>query len=84
MYKYTLGVDKMACSMCEAHVNDTIRQKFNVKKVNSSLTKKETVILSEDDIAEDELKSAIEATGYEMTSYRKEEYVKKSLFGRKK
>ena len=29
MYKYTLGVDKMACSMCEAHVNDTIRQKFN-------------------------------------------------------
>ena len=45
MYKYTLGVDKMACSMCEAHVNDTIRQKFNVKKVNSSHTKKETVIL---------------------------------------
>ena len=53
-------------------------------KVNSYHTKKETVILSDEDIAEDELKSAIEATGYEMTSYRKEEYVKKSLFGRKK
>ena len=84
MYKYTLGVDGMACSMCEAHVNDTIRQKFNVKKVNSSHAKKETVILSEDELAEADLKAAIAGTGYEMTSYAKEDYVKKGLFGRNK
>ena len=32
MYQITLKIDGMACSMCESHVCDTIRNQFQVKK----------------------------------------------------
>lgn len=46
MIKTTLRIDGMMCGMCEAHVNDAIRARFNVKKVTSSHAKGECVILS--------------------------------------
>ena len=30
MIQTTLGIDGMMCSMCEAHINDTIRREFAV------------------------------------------------------
>lgn len=36
MVKMTLGVEGMACGMCEAHVNEAVRNRFSVKKVTSS------------------------------------------------
>ena len=45
MLKYTLQVEGMQCGMCEAHVNDTVRKAFPVKKVTSSHGKGQTVIL---------------------------------------
>lgn len=78
MYKITLGVDGMMCGMCESHINDTIRKNFNVKKVNSSHTKKQTVIITESDIDEQSLKDAINATGYTAVSFKKENYEKKT------
>lgn len=39
MIKITLDVEGMACGMCEAHVNNAVRQNFAVKKVTSSHTK---------------------------------------------
>ena len=47
MWKYTVEVNGMMCGMCEAHINDAVRKAFPVKKVNSSRSKKQTVILSE-------------------------------------
>lgn len=32
MVKITLGISGMACGMCEAHINDTVRAAFDVKK----------------------------------------------------
>lgn len=46
MYEIILGVEGMRCGMCEAHVNDAIRNNFKVKKVESSHDKSRTVILS--------------------------------------
>ena len=46
MIQTTVRISGMACSMCEAHINDTIRRTFSVEKVSSSHTKGETVILS--------------------------------------
>ena len=66
MTKYTVKVDGMACGMCEAHVNDAVRAACNVKKVSSSHTKGETVILTEQDIPDDTLKGLIEKTGYQL------------------
>ena len=73
----------MACSMCEAHINDTIRQNFNVKKVTSSHAKVETVVLSERPLDESALRAAIEATGYEFVSADSHPVPeKKGLFGK--
>lgn len=46
MVKTTLKIDGMMCGMCESHVNDAIRNAFPVKKVTSSHSKGETVIIS--------------------------------------
>lgn len=83
MIKTTLKVKGMACGMCEAHINDEIRKNFNVKKVSSSHTKGETVIISEEPVNEDAVKAVIAAKGYTVTGISVEPYEKKrfSLFG---
>ena len=47
MYQITLNIDGMMCGMCESHINDAVRNAFPVKKVTSSHSRGETVILSE-------------------------------------
>ena len=39
MFETIIKVDGMACGMCEAHVNDAVRNAMRVKKVSSSHTK---------------------------------------------
>lgn len=84
MLKTTLKIDGMACGMCESHINDVIRRNFKIKKVTSSHTSGETVIISEDVLPEEKIKSAISETGYEVISVASEPYEKKGLFGAKK
>lgn len=80
MYQITLKIDGMACGMCESHVNAAIRAKFPVKKVTSSHSKGESVILTEQEIGEDALRGVIEPTGYKVTGYISAPYEKKGLF----
>ena len=61
MLQYTIAVEGMACSMCEAHVNDAVRKAFPIKKVTSSHSKGQTQILCENRFDEDALRSAISA-----------------------
>lgn len=56
MIKYTVTVEGMQCGMCEAHVNDAVRKAFPVKKVNSSHSKNQTVIIVDQAIDEQVLK----------------------------
>lgn len=81
MIKIILGVDGMACGMCEAHINNAVRSAFNIQKVTSSHTKKQTVIIANEDIDDRKLRDVISATGYTVTSYKSEPYEKKGLFG---
>ena len=39
MIETTVKIDGMMCGMCEAHVSDVIRSKFNIKKVSASHSK---------------------------------------------
>lgn len=80
MVQITLKIDGMACGMCESHVNDAVRAKFPVKKVTSSHTKGETVILSEQPLDQQALRDAIAATGYTVTAVDAHPYEKKGLF----
>ena len=80
MNRTTVKISGMMCSMCEAHINDAIRSSFAVKKVSSSRTKGETVILSETPIDRERLQQVINATGYIMLSASNEVVTKKPLF----
>lgn len=80
MYRITANIEGMACGMCEAHINDAVRNSFKAKKVISSHTKKQTVIIAESDIPESELKSIIAKVGYDVVSVISEPYEKKGLF----
>ena len=66
MWKYTIQVDGMMCGMCESHVNDAVRKAFPVKKVTSSRSKKETVVITEMELDQETLRAAISATGYDV------------------
>ena len=81
MEKITVGVDGMMCGHCEAHVNDAVRNALKVKKVSSSHAKKETVIIAEEGLTDEQIKSTIYATGYTVTVISREPYAKKGLFG---
>ena len=80
MVKITLGIEGMACGMCEAHINEAVRNAFQVKKVSSSHTKKQTVIIAEQDIPEQGLKDVVAKAGYDVVSVSSEPYEKKGLF----
>ena len=84
MVKTTLGIDGMMCGMCESHMNDAIRNNFDVKKVTSSHSKKQTEVISEEALDEGKLNEVVEKTGYQLTSVETEPYEKKgfSLFHR--
>ncbi len=84
MYKTILEVEGMMCGHCEAHVNDTVRKSFDVKKVTSSHSKGQTEIISESPLDEEKLKAAINETGYTVNSVKTEEFDKKgfSLFNK--
>lgn len=80
MTKTTVKINGMMCGMCEAHVNDAIRAAFAVKKVTSSHSKGETVIVSEEPLSEEKLREMLKPTGYEIGEITSEPYEKKGLF----
>ena len=80
MIKLTVGIEGMACGMCEAHISEAVRNAFQVKKVTSSHTKKQTVIIAEKNIPEQELKNVVAKAGYDAVSVSSEPYEKKGLF----
>ena len=83
MIKTIVGIDGMACNMCEAHMNDAIRKEFDVKSVKASHKDRNAVIVSEQPLEEEKIKRVVEDTGYRFLSFESAEYEKKGLFGRK-
>lgn len=80
MIKTVVKVEGMACSMCEAHVNDAVRGAFPVEKVTSSHSKGETVILSKEPLEEAALRAVIDGTGYRAGAVTAAPYEKKGIF----
>ncbi len=80
LIEYTLGVEGMKCGMCESHVNDVVRKVEGVKKVNSSHSKNNCVIVMEANTSKEAIKEAISKQGYTILSEEEKPYVKKSLF----
>ena len=83
MLKIVLEIDGMMCGMCEAHINDAIRNAFPVEKVTSSHAKGRVEILTEASISNEALKAAITETGYDLKSIAVEPYKRTGLFRKK-
>lgn len=77
MNKYILGIDGMACGMCEMHVEDKLRKAIKLKKVNASHIKNNVVVITELELSEENFKKILDPTGYRITSYEKSVAVKK-------
>ena len=77
MIRMTIKVEGMACSMCEAHVNEAIRKAVPVKKVTSSHKKGETQLILENPVDEQVIKQAIASIGYRVLSVESGPYEKK-------
>lgn len=82
MTQYTVKVEGMMCGMCEAHINDACRRDLPLKKVTSSHTKGETVIIAGDDLTDEAIRAAIGGTGYTVASVTRAPYEKRGFFAR--
>lgn len=83
MIKTVLKIEGMACGMCEAHINDTIRKLYpNAKKVSASHKSGEAVFFTETTPDEITLKTAIDNTGYTFVSMNSTPYEKKHFWQR--
>ena len=82
MVKMILSVDGMMCPMCEAHMNDAIRNTFKVKSVSSSHREKTVEIVCTEALDETKLRDCVTGLGYELLGVRVEEHEKKGLFSR--
>lgn len=70
-------VEGMMCGMCEAHVNDAVRKAIPVKKISSSHTKGETLILTEGQPDLELIRKAIDNTGYTVRNIESHPYFDK-------
>ena len=81
MVKTVLKIDGMSFSMCEAHMNEVIRNNFKVNKVSSSASAGETVIISDAELDIPWVKKQVKDIGYKVLSYKSEPYEKKEKKG---
>lgn len=65
MVKTVVEVKGMMCGNCERHVNNAVKNGFDVISVESSHDKNETVIFSKEALDEKKLREVIEEEGYE-------------------
>ena len=65
MVETIIGIDGMACGMCENHINEAIRNHFQVKKVKADRKKKRAVVVSEEALDTEAVRKVIAETGYD-------------------
>lgn len=82
MTKTILKIDGMACGMCEAHINDCIRQNFSIKKIKTSHKEGKAEIVSELPLNKEKLQKVVSDTGYTIMSIQSELYENKHFRGK--
>lgn len=71
MFKTTIQIEGMACPMCEAHINEAIRNVFpKAQKVKSSFKMGECSFLSENPPATEVIEAKIADLGYKVLSIK--------------
>ena len=69
MKKIKINVEGMTCEHCVTSLNKAVNKVKGVIKVDTSLAKKESLILAADDIKVEDIKKSIENAGYKPLSH---------------
>jgi len=64
MKKFKITISGMHCASCAGNVERSLRKIQGVKNVSVSLMTNKSIVETEDNVSEDELKKAIARTGY--------------------
>lgn len=81
-YRTVAKIDGMMCQMCEAHIQDAIREAIpGARKVKADRKKKEAVFLTDEEFPEKILRRAITKTGYTYLSSDTEPYTEEKKHG---
>lgn len=81
-YRTVAKIDGMMCQMCEAHIQDAIREAIpDAKKVKADRKKKEAVFLTDEPFQEKVLRRAVNKTGYTYISSETEPYTEEKKHG---
>lgn len=79
----TVKVEGMMCSHCEKHIEEAIKQNFDIKSVSASKDKDEVLIKSKLPLDREKIERAVTDAGYKFVSSSEKEE-KFSLFGKQK
>lgn len=82
MTKITLSIEGMRCVKCEAHMDEAIKSAYKVKKVTSSHVDNKTIIITDEEISDENLSKIVSDTGYQLKGIEREPYEKKWLFAK--
>ena len=66
MEKIEIKIEGMMCAMCEAHINDLIRNNFNIKRIKSNHKKGVCIIETPETIKDDDLINVFKMSGYQI------------------
>ena len=81
MVKTTIKINGIMCNNCVAHINETIKNEFDINKVTTSKDNGMSEVISNKELSEEKLREIISREGYEVTEVTSEPYEKKRLFG---
>ena len=81
MVKTTIKINGIMCNNCVAHINETIKNEFDINKVTTSKDSGTSEVISDNELSEEKLREVISREGYEVTEVTSEPYEKKRLFG---
>lgn len=81
MVKTTIKINGIMCNNCVAHINETIKNEFDINKVTTSKENGTSEVISDNELSKEKLREVISREGYEVTEVTSEPYEKKRLFG---
>lgn len=81
MVKTTIKINGIMCNNCVAHINETIKNEFDINKVTTSKENGTSEVISDNELSKEKLREVISREGYEVTEVISEPYEKKRLFG---
>lgn len=80
MVKTTIKINGIMCNNCVAHINETIKNEFDINKVTTSKDSGISEVISNNELSKEKLREVINREGYEVTEVTSEPYEKKKLF----